>query len=485
MRSIPLFCTLWLVSSSFNMIAGAEPLDRETATAALAKAVTFYRNNVSVEGGSVFRISADLSKREGENRVGPREAWIQPPGTSAVGMAYLRGWQLTGLPVYREAMLEVADALIRGQLESGGWTENIEFDPNLRDRYAYRVDHHTEIGKRRNRTTFDDNKSQSSLEFLMLVDRELKFQNPKIHEAATYALDSFTRAQYPNGAWPQQFTEFPDPNDYPVVKARFPDSWSRTYEKISYSRFYTLNDNTICDLIELMLTAHAVYEDDRWLAAARKGGDFLLLAQLPEPQPGWAQQYNIDMEPAWARKFEPPAITGGESQGVMQTLMTLYDHTGDDKYLKPIPRALEYYRSLELKNGQLARFYELGTDNPLYFTREYELVYRDDDLPTHYGFKVGNKLDRLERDYQRLRERGPSKSFEISAPRAPKMSNSLRERASEVIDALDKRGAWVEKGELRNFSGDEQVDRVIDTRTYIKSISMLADFIAAAPTKAK
>ena len=51
---------------------------------------------------------------------------------------------------------------------------------------------------------------------------------------------------------------------------------------------------------------------------------FLLLAQLPEPQPGWAQQYNIEMEPEWARKFEPPAVTGGESQKVIATLLTLF-----------------------------------------------------------------------------------------------------------------------------------------------------------------
>ena len=31
--------------------------------------------------------------------------------------------------------------------------------------------------------------------------------------------------------------------------------------------------------------------------------------QMPDPQPGWAQQYDYDMRPMWARKFEPAAIT--------------------------------------------------------------------------------------------------------------------------------------------------------------------------------
>ena len=50
------------------------------------------------------------------------------------------------------------------------------------------------------------------------------------------------------------------------------------------------------------------------LAAAKRGGDFLLLAQMPEPQPAWCQQYHPDMHPVWARKFEPPAIACSESE---------------------------------------------------------------------------------------------------------------------------------------------------------------------------
>src|SRR5690606_27390840 len=144
---------------------------------------------------------------------------------------------------------------------------------------------------------------------------------------------------------------------------------------------------------ETMLLAWDIYGDERYLQAAKRGGDFFLLAQLPEPQPGWAQQYDHDMHPAWARKFEPPAVTGGESQGVMQTLMLLYRRTGDDRYLKPIPRAIAYYRSSLLPDGRLARFYELKTNRPLYFTKDYQLTYDDGDMPTHYGFKSTSRLD--------------------------------------------------------------------------------------------
>ena len=92
----------------------------------------------------------------------------------------------------------------------------------------------------------------------------------------------------------------------------------------------------------------------------------------------------------------------------MTTLMRLYRETGERKYLEPIPRALEYYRSLLLEDGQLARFYELGTDRPLYFTKDYELTYSDADMPTHYGFKVGDGTASIQREYERLSKLDPA-----------------------------------------------------------------------------
>src|SRR5690606_38208557 len=122
-----------------------------------------------------------------------------------------------------------------------------------------------------------------------------------------------------------------------------------------------------------------------------------------------AQQYNSKMQPAWARRFEPPSITGGEAQGILRTLIVVYHATGEEKYLEPIPRALEHPRGSKVTGGGLARFYELKTNRPLYFTREYDLVYHDQDLPTHYGFKVDERLDRISQERERARERGPRK----------------------------------------------------------------------------
>lgn len=459
----------------------ADEFSQDDARAALHRAVRFFREEVSAGPGAyLWGYSADLSKREGEGKVSATTGWLQPPGTPAVGMAYLDAWRLTGDPLLRDAAVETAHALVRGQLQSGGWSEGIEFDPAQRRRHAYRVDGRTEG---RNETTFDDNKSQSALQFLMQVDQALKFRDPKIHEACRYALKSFLKAQYPNGAWPQQYTRFPDPEKFPVRRASYPESWPREYPRKRYSGYYTLNDNTISDVIETVLMAAEIYEEPQYRAAAEKGGDFLLLAQMPEPQPGWAQQYTPEMHPAWARKFEPPAITGSESQQVIATLMMLARHTGREKYLQPIPRALEYYRSSLRKDGKLARFYELHTNRPLYFTKDYKLTYSDADMPTHYGFIGSSKLDRLAAQYEKLKDADlheqARKSTLVRKPSPPRLSSSLRRQAKQVADALDERGAWVEDGRLRYQGGDDDTDRIISPRTFAQNILTLSRYIAA------
>jgi hypothetical protein len=458
----------------------AELLSKAEAGAALRRAVEFFRTQVSASGGYLWRYSEDLSRREGEGKANATTAWVQPPGTPTVGGAYLTAHELTRDEYYLQAARETALALVRGQLRSGGWDYSIEFDPKLRSRYAYRVEPVNEKG--RNTTTLDDDTTQAALRFLMRVDRALQFQDASIHEAAQYALDSLLKAQYPNGAWPQRFSAAPDPAQYPVRKASYPESWSRTYPGKNYSDYYTFNDNTIADLITTLLEAAEVYQDARYRAAAEKAGEFILLAQMPDPQPAWAQQYDVEMHPAWARKFEPPAITGGESHGILQILMHLYRETGERKYLEPIPRALDYLKRSELAGGRLARFYELQTNRPLYFTKQYELTYRDDDLPTHYSFQSKSWVDGVRTEYDRLVATTPEPrkpSAPGRTPRAPRMTASLAAEAQAIVAALDARGAWVEDGRLHYQGQDDPTRRFISCETFVDHVQTLARFVAA------
>jgi hypothetical protein len=467
----PIVCFV-AAAGSIRASADDEALRRQAA-AALGKAVEFFRVKVSIQGGYLWRYSSDLSKGEGEGRASLTTAWVQPPGTPTVGQALLAAYRRTGDKKILEAARETAHALVRGQLRSGGWDYRIVFDEPGRQRYDYRVDPPRPKGL--NTATLDDNTTQSAVRFLMQIDAELKFADTAIHEAALYALDQLGQVQYPNGAFPQRFSGPPDPKAHPAKPASLPESWPREFPQVDYKGYYTFNDNALADTIDVLFSAARTYEQPRYRAAAIKAADFILLAQLPEPQPAWAQQYDADMHPAWARKFEPPSITGGESQGVIATLLDVYRQTGHRKYLEPIPRAIAYLRRSLLPDGRLARFYELGTNRPLYFTKAYELTYRDDDLPTHYGFKVSSRLDSLDRQYQELQET----PLEMLAPRRPenqpeRLTSSLRKQAEEIIAAMDQRGAWVENGRLSSYGPDDPTRQVINTSTFCRNIGILA-----------
>jgi len=453
-------------------VPAGEAALKDQAAKVLRRATEFFRTQVSTEGGYLWRYSEDLARREGEGKATDTMVWVQPPGTPSIGMVYLTAYEATGDSYYLDAARDAAYALVRGQLRSGGWDYRIEFDPKRRQRYAYRIDPQRE--RARNVSTLDDNNTQSAVWLLMWVDRALDFKDEKIHEAVQFALSTLLEVQYPNGAWPQRFSAAADQAKFPVKKASYPDSWSWTYSRHDYSGFYTFNDNTIADTIDTMLEA-----DVRYRAAAEKAGDFILLAQMPEPQPAWAQQYDADMHPAWARRFEPPAVTGGESQGIMRILLVLYRATSKKKYLEALPRAMEYLRRSRLPDGRLARFYELKTNKPLYLTKDYQLTYSDADMPTHYGFKMGNGIEAIAREFQRLRDMDP---LELKRPKKasrPRLSRGLAARAKSVIDRLDEQGRWVEDRQLRYHGEDDPTRRVIDCRTFIRNVSTLSTYLAA------
>lgn len=515
---------------------------RKKVLETLRRAVDFYRSEVATEGGYHFRYAADLSYGRSESAEGPTQVSVQRQGTPVVGMAYLSAWEATRDRFYLDAAREAAYALVNGQHCSGGWDYIIEFDAEKRKPYPYQADGNCEVENpprnedgspgRPHYTTLDDNVTQAAVRLLMRVDSELEFQDKGIHEAVRYALDSLMKAQYPNGAWPQRFYEFPDPAKFPVKKASYPESWPREWPGPDYRGHYTFNDNSIADMIDTMLEAAQIYDEPRYLAAAEKGGDFILLAQMPDPQPGWAQQYDVDMHPAWARIFEPPSITGGESQSVMQILLVLYRETGKKKYLEPIPRALAYYkRSVlpEVDNPSeirrracpagsvcMARFYELKTNRPLYITKGtrinatklgsalidgYELSYSDESVITHYGVLTrGERFEEIAAEYETLVEADPAAltrperltglSPWNGQPAEPLLTAELSALVREAIDGIDERGAWVEEGTVgkadrlvRVFAAKDLVATLGDRVLPIKENDVLEVFQGGEPPR--
>jgi len=81
------------------------------------------------------------------------------------------------------------------------------------------------------------------------------------------------------------------------------------------------------------------------------------------------------------------------------------------------------------------------------------LTYDDGDLPTHYGFKVGSKVDSLEAEYDRLLETAPDKLKPRETKPTYKPSRSISEQARTAIDALDQRRSLGRAGQTSIVCG--------------------------------
>jgi PelA/Pel-15E family pectate lyase len=418
----------------------------EEAESALKEAVKYFRWTISTNGGYLWTYSEDLKQRAGEGKATETQIWVQPPGTPSVGFAYLRAYEATGDALYLEAAKAAADALIWGQLVSGGWDYKIDFDPKGSQRWYYRHDKGKVDPKgRRNTSTLDDNNSQSALRFIMAVHKATG--EGKYLSAVEYGLAFMLKSQFENGAWPQR---------YPLASK-------------GYSRWYTFNDNAINDCISVMLDAYHIYGYEEYLESAKRGGDFIIASQLPEPQAGWAQQYDHDMKPASARWFEPAAVNGAATPRNIRTLVELYLETGEEKYLKPIPAAVDWLERSRMEDGKWARFYELGTNRPVYVNMDRKVVYEFVNIRSGYSW-MANYASSAIRLYEEVRSKEREKYLaERNAPSTDESRRrrlaSLEPRVRDVIAKQDAQGRWISSGK-------------ISCSTFVRNLRLLSEYVA-------
>lgn len=469
MRAIRILMTVLNGLLSVSSSGWAQDPLAAQAVSTMRKAAEFYREQVATHGGYVYHYSPDLQVRWGEGLATSDQIWVQPPGTPTVGMAYLDAYVATGDPFYLEAAKAAAQAVAYGQLKSGGWQNCVDFNPRGKRLHLYR----NGKGSGKNASSFDDGQTQSALLLMIKTDAALKFADPVIHESALVGLRAVLAAQYPNGGFPQVFTG-PVPSQ-PVVKANYPEYDWRTQGRVkNYWDMYTLNDNSAGYLAQLLIEAHKVYQDEQALAALHLLGDFLLLSQMPQPQPGWAQQYNYNMQPIGARKFEPPGVSGDETQEVLETLLAIVEYTRDPKYLQPIPAAIAWLKKSELADGRMARYYELKTNRPLYMQREgenYSLTYSDANLPSHYGWKTDSRIEWIESEVKRVK----------NGKALPEISEKeLVTKVREIIESLDQQGRWLTVATGERLVGQPEIragEAYLSSAIFSQNLSTLSNYL--------
>jgi hypothetical protein len=407
-------------------------------------------DTLSNQGGFVWFYTTDLEPY-GELRARPSMVWVEPPGTPSVGLVLLEAWKATGDAYYLQRAGEVAEALAKGQHPSGGWNYFIDFDPEgLPDYYEAffsRCWGWQEYLKPRDNATFDDySTTEATRFFLRLFDAT---KAPEHKAVLDKALAFILRAQYPDGGWPQRFPHPEADQDYTAAR--------------------TFNDDVAYDCIQVLLEAHDQLGDHRYRAAAIRGMDFYILAQLPAPQAGWAQQYDSELDPVWGRPFEIGTLSTTQTVTNINQLLEFYGITGDRRYLMPIPEALEWLASARLPEAEgytHTGFYERKTNRPMYIKQTGTTV---DDVrytPTYekdgcypYSHEVSIDIDGLRANYRRWASKSAIEAraayresryglplpedikgghLAVALNRVPQTDAGV----ADIVSTLDERGGW-------------------------------------------
>lgn len=466
--------------------ASCDGQSEEAVRAAVDRASRFMDESVSLRGGYLMMYSEDLSRAWGELPARESMVWVQDPATVGMGRVFLRAHRITGDPDFLRLAERAADVLIFGQHPSGGWHYFIDFDPTgvplWYEQVGVRCWGWEEFYHDYGNCTFDDDVTLAPTRFLL--DLYLETLDPKYRPPLNRAIQFFLDAQYPNGAWPQRF-----PLDAKSLRKSDP----------GYTAYYTFNDDIIVNNIDFMFEVHERLGDDRCLRAAGKGMEFVLLSQLPEPQAGWAQQYDLDLQPAAARSYEPVALSTLDTLKNIRALLGYYRRTGDRRFLDAVPPAIRWLEGATIPSEHTeeghthAVFIGIGSNLPLYGHREgtsketgrYWNDHNPKNLLRGYGYTFNLDVEGLWREYRTAAEMTTEDLAAASSTRTPKPRQAppAAKQVAALIEAMDDRGAWVEDLSFPNtedyMNNPPEEFRGISTRTFINNIEIILDWLEA------
>jgi len=461
----------WLILAGvlLSQLATAAPSEQEVRDT-MKRATQFMVDKVSYRGGYVWSYLPDFSRQWGELEANRSMIWLQPPGTATVGHVFLDAYKVTGDEYYYQAAEQVAGAIIWAQHPSGGWNYLADFagEASLKHWYAtvgknaWRLEEfHHYYGN----ATFDDGGTADAAKFLLRI--YLEKLDPKYRPALYKAIDFVLDAQYPIGGWPQRF---PLRYDYPQKTQ--PD----------YSSFITFNDDVAQENIEFLLMCYQTLGEQRVREPIQRAMYAFVLAQLGQPQPGWALQYTTDLQPAGARSYEPKSLSPQTTAENIRQLIGFYRMTGDSRFLARIPEALAWLEKTRLPAAQIKEgrthptFVELGTGKTLYTHRrgsnvvngEYYVDYNPGNEVMHYRSTRFVDVEAVRREYEAVLELSAEeatrdsplkttapidlptyftlKGLNLSDPNLRQLSGrgtaSLADWANQLVQGLNSEGYW-------------------------------------------
>ncbi|MDQ6700533.1 MAG: pectate lyase, partial [Acidobacteriota bacterium] len=297
--------------------------------------------------------------------------------------------------------IRIAANLLRYQNENGGWDKNIDMSLPV-------------TGKPEGHSTIDNNATYTQMRFLARVYTATHRQ--PFAAAFERGLNYLFEAQYANGGWPQF---------YPL--------------RHGYWDHITYNDDAMIGVMETLRSIvqkdpdfEFAGEKDRERAgkAIEKGIRCILKTQVVvdgKPTVWCAQHDEKTLAPAKARAYELASLSGGESVGIVRFLMGI--ERPDEEVVSAVQSAVAWFNAVKITGIRLektpdpatpkgydevvvsdpkapplwARFYEIGTNRPIFSSRDgvvkyklYEISY---ERRNGYRWYVDKPARLLDEDY--------------------------------------------------------------------------------------
>lgn len=452
----------WLPAILFLLLAIQSCVQKDNLLKETEKimlnATRYMVEEISTDGGYLWYYLPDLSRRWGEMEAYESMIWLQQPGTVSMGHTFLDAYHATGNEYYYSAAEKAASAIVKGQRPEGGWNYMIDFAGeesisqwyNTIGKNGWRLE---EFQHYYGNSTFDDKVTADAARFLLriyLEKREITFK-----AALEKVIDFILKSQYPEGGWPQRY-----PLRYDFSKDGKPD----------YSSLLTFNDDVIWENIYFLVQCYQNLSKENYTDAITQGMDFYLLAQ--QSSGGWAQQYDMDLNPAGARSYEPLALLPSTTYRNAMLLLRFNELTGNPKYLEGIPKAIEWLELTRLPEvasdgGRYTHptFVEPRSNKALYVHRKGSNVihgyYYYDDHDTlllgHYSGKGKIDLDELKKQYDSLSSAAPREAaselfmdekmyFDLNRTRQRPIPDERE--ILEIIQGLDENDRWPTTGAM-------------------------------------
>lgn len=277
----------------------------------------------------------------------------------------------------------MADNILLYQRDNGGWDKRIDYGKALTPSSA------AEVARKKSstETTIDNGATTTELTFLARVFHATG--HAPYREAFERGLTWLLDAQYPNGGWPQYF---------PL--------------RDGYYRNITFNDDAMVNVLTLLRNAaqgeppYAFVEPARRAAAKAafdRGIQCILDTQvkIDGRRTVWCAQHDPEtLAPAQARAYEHPSLSGMESVPIVRLLMSI-DHPSP-QVIEAVQSAVRWFDEAKIEGVEMvdvqsperdrvlvekpgaeplwARFYEIGTNRPIFSGRDGVIRYSMMDI---------------------------------------------------------------------------------------------------------